>query len=401
MNRLDFYYRQKVTEAELDQAFAHAEDADRALMTDTARTGVQSGMTVTEQGTPNMTVQVAAGIAYTPNGERMSVATTQNVNCAQDYNAVTTAVAGVGNEKWISIFIGFDRTLTDPRVDGNSLTVYFSRAEAYAFRVVQGSEATAGTATRPSLDSSRTLLADVLLVYGSTTVTNSMISTTRRQDSIVVSGTPRALARGKVNDALSDILGWYNAHVNGTADEHLAVDVGYAGTATTWFAGEAIGAMSVEAMLDQIVTKVTDHLNGFLRIKTAGLISPTAGSNTTNTYADVASFSATTAALNVGDVIVFFGDVVTETNGAVTGLMRVMCSENGGGYTAVTGSESVWTTAAAQVQTLGLLGMRIIGTAGAATLKVQIRNDGTGNSVGTLASAGGDIFYLVLRFSNV
>ena len=253
MNRLDYYFRQKVSESELDQGFAYAETADKAIIADHGRTGVISGLTVAEQAVPNMTVQVASGVAYDPTGQRCSVAGVQNVNCAADYNAVSTAVAGGGNEKWISVHIMFARSLSDPRTDGNSLTVYFQRAESYSFKVVQGAEALAGAAVRPSIDPDGVLLCDILLAFGTTAVTNAMISTTRRMDSIVVSGSPRSIRRGLVKDALSDLLGFYNNHVTAAADKHAAADINYGGGAA-WADATANPAATVEAQFDKIIT---------------------------------------------------------------------------------------------------------------------------------------------------
>ncbi len=46
-DRLNYYFRQRVTEDELDLGFANAEDAERALMTDMHVTGVLAGAVVT------------------------------------------------------------------------------------------------------------------------------------------------------------------------------------------------------------------------------------------------------------------------------------------------------------------------------------------------------------------
>lgn len=268
MHRVDYYFRQKVTEAELDKGFDYTEQAIWNLALDPDLVGIMSGLTVAQQGVPNMTVAIAAGVAYDQLGRRLRVPAPQNLNCAVDYNNVATAVAAPGNEKWLSVFLGFKRDLSDPRTDGNSLPVYFERAESFELRVVQGAEAAAGAATRPALDSGRLLLADVKLAHNQTSVVTANLSTTRRQDVFVVAGSPRALAKGTMKGALTDLLGWYNAHVAGS-DKHAAAHVDYAGGGA-WKDGTTNPATSVELQLDKIVADLV-HANGAKRIGQAAL----------------------------------------------------------------------------------------------------------------------------------
>lgn len=179
-NRRDFYFRQKVTEAELDDAFNELETAERYLASDLGLTGIAVGMVVAQQASPNLTVQVSGpGVVYDQTGQRVAIPSTQNVNCAVDEGAINTAVVTPGNSRILSLFIEFDRTLSDPRVDGNSNTVYFVRAEGYAFNVVAGTENVSPSA--PALRSDQILLADITLVFGQTTIVTGDISTTRRE----------------------------------------------------------------------------------------------------------------------------------------------------------------------------------------------------------------------------
>lgn len=252
MNRLDYYFRQKVTEAELDQGFTYCETADKALVTDHGRIGVITGATVAEQGVPDLTVQVAGGVVYDKSGQRINIPSTQNVDCSKDFNLVSTSVAAPGNEKWVSVFAQFDRALSDPRTDGNGLTVYFQRAETFKFKVVQGAEAGAGFGVRPTLDGTNILLSDALLTFGMTAIHNADISASRRESSIVIAGSPRAITQGQVNSALANLLTYYNNHVTGAADKHPAADVNYAGGGA-WADGTTNPAASAEAQFDKII----------------------------------------------------------------------------------------------------------------------------------------------------
>jgi hypothetical protein len=115
-------------------------------------------------------------------GRRVFFSALQNVNVAQDDNGVSTAVSAAGKEKVVSVFVKFERLLSDPRIDGNSLTVFFRRDESFKCVVAQGGEAAAGSAVPPLLRSDAILLADVTRRFGQTQVLSNSISTARRQD---------------------------------------------------------------------------------------------------------------------------------------------------------------------------------------------------------------------------
>lgn len=268
MERLSFYFRQKVTAGELNEALDNAEDADTAALRDSALTGVVSGMAVTAQSSPNMTVQIGQGVAYDHTGLRINIPSTQTVNCAQDESAVSTTVLTTGNEKYLSIFVVADRVLSDPRTDGNSQTVYFRQGLTYRLRVVQGAESPAGTAVAPSLDPDAILLADVLLPFGAATVTNGMISVTRRQDVFTSVGTARTVRTGTAAAAVASLNVNYNNHVLGLADAHPGTTIAYGGGGN-WKDGTTNPATTVEAQLDKIVSDLATN-GGAAKISTAG-----------------------------------------------------------------------------------------------------------------------------------
>ena len=146
MNRKDFYFEQLVTQADLDEAYDYAEQADQFLMVDHGYVGICDGLEVTAQAIEDLTVNVAVGRAYDQDGQRCAVDATEVLDLSQDSNAVTTAVSTPGNEKWISVFIAFDRSLSDTRVDGNAVSLQYERAESVQYIVDQGAEAVAGSA---------------------------------------------------------------------------------------------------------------------------------------------------------------------------------------------------------------------------------------------------------------
>jgi hypothetical protein len=252
--RKNFFFRQRVTAAELDSAFDDLEDADHNLAGDLGFTGVLANAVVSQHAPiADLTVDVSGPASILDQlGRRVFFFALQNVNVGQDDNGVSTAESAAGKEKVVSVFVRFDRLLSDPRIDGNSLTVFFRRDESFKFSVAQGAEAAAGEAIPPALRSDAILLADVTRRFGQAQVGADAISTARRQDAFVLPGAPRSLRRGRTSEALSDLLGFYNAHAIGTADRHAAAAIDYAGGAP-WADGTTNPAATVEAQIDKIV----------------------------------------------------------------------------------------------------------------------------------------------------
>lgn len=263
--RRDYYFRQKVTEAELDAGFEGLEQADFNIAIDHDFTGINTGLTVAEAAVPDLTVDVALGTAYSKQGERIRVSGTQNVDCSQDDGGTPTAVAVPGNTKVVSVFIEFDRALSDPRIDGNSLTVYFVRAESFAFSVVQGAEAAIGAEVPPPLDSAKLLLADIRLVNGGTTITNAgvvgvydQIDTTRREDAFKFTGGTVEIEEGTAYDGIDALLTALNNHIDGAANKHPADEVTYSDV-VPWLDGTSLGgATVVDDVQEAILWILTD-----------------------------------------------------------------------------------------------------------------------------------------------
>ena len=253
-NRKDFYFRRTCTEAELDSAFADLEDADHHLAGDLGFVGVLANAVVSQHApVADLTVDVSGpGIILDQLGQRVFFSALQNVNVAQDDNGVSTDVSANGKERVVSVFVKFDRVLSDPRIDGNSLTVFFQRDESFKFSVAQGAEAAAGAAVPPVLRADAILLADVTRRFGQAQIGSDVISTARRQDAFAFTGAPRSLRRGRTIEAVADLLGFHNAHVLGTADRHAAAAIDYLGGGA-WADGTANPAATVSAQLDKLI----------------------------------------------------------------------------------------------------------------------------------------------------
>ena len=280
-NRTDFPFRQILTAADLDLAFANAEAADRDLSADNALAtvdlsqtdgGVVAGLVPTVLG--GLTLTIPVGTAYDNLGRRIRVAAPLTLDISQ---SGTTAIGAAGlptggastapiapNERWLSVFIQFDRLLTDPRIDGAGATVFFNSAESFRFYVTQTADLALPLleGTRPPMEPGRVHLCDLRRDLAGI-VAGSLIATTevatilpRRQDWFVrqAAGIPivrastgvpaggRGIRASSIRSALDFLLGYYNDHVrndlvSGTAaDRHTASQIGYT-LGPTWLDG--------------------------------------------------------------------------------------------------------------------------------------------------------------------
>jgi hypothetical protein len=282
--RRNYHFRQKVQEDELDVGFALLEEAQWNYAVDNGTFGIVEGLEASEKsGTPNLTIDVAKGAAYDQTGRRVAQpALSENVDVSQDSNASSTTVASGGNEKWVSVFIVFDRLLDDVREDGNGDPIYFVEDEAYEFVVVQGAEASIGAAVRPSLLSNGLLVVDINRTNGQTQIFNADIFTNRTQHAFLVEGAYLEIRQGKATDAIADIVDAYNAHIDGSGDQHLATDMLYGGGAA-WLDGTTNPAGTMEDTIDALIVGLKST------------VSTTSGSNKLGSASLVGSLSTIVA----------------------------------------------------------------------------------------------------------
>ena len=261
-DRTDFYFRQRVTEAELDLAFTLLEQADRILATDIGVFGIISGAVPAPHApVADLTIDLTAGgRAYDRLGQRIFFGTGQRVDCAVDAAGVPTDVKAQGNERSLGVFLRFTRQLSDPRTDGNSQQVYFRRDESFQFVVRQGVEAAAGTAVPVPLQDDELLVCDVKRVFGRAQIQAGDIDVSRRQafvfaraDAVEVqTGLWKVLAPAKPNaqaslDAADAVL---SDHLSGTARRHAADAIDF--TPHAFLASKNVGA-ALSEFLDALM----------------------------------------------------------------------------------------------------------------------------------------------------
>ncbi len=275
MDRFNFYYRQKVTEAELDAALSAAERADWNLAADIGVTGVISGGTVVQHDpVPNKTVDITGPLkSYDRTGRRVFIGAGVPLDLSVDEDGVSTDVDVFGNERWLSVFVAFDRSLSDPRTDGAGQQIQFQQNESYRFVVRQGAEAATGMATPVPLDDDLLLLADVRRhqdigdpAPDPNIILDGDINTDRREAFVVFNagqisaetGLFVRLAGGDVQAVLAAADAAFDAailrmddHVNGVAEKHPAADVTLDATSYTFIGQGGAGGVVVPAHVRQ------------------------------------------------------------------------------------------------------------------------------------------------------
>ena len=285
-NRRDYFFRQLVSESELDDGFTGLEDADRALAVDVGvaavdfdsdNGGIHAGLDAVATG--GLNVSVSAGAAADNVGRRVAIPAgpaivvdlsktgTTNVGVGGTPIGGVPTAPGVGLKRWVTLFIFFDRALSDERTDGTGADVFFQRDESFRFAVSQGTPAASPTNKAP-LQSGKLLLSDYVVNDAGAIETTD---TSRRQVWIraVDSGQPttrvgtgfavRGLEEDNgIREAIKQLLGYYNDHVNPleNADPHPAGGATYA-AGETWFDGTQLGAgvpSNVQDALDAVQT---------------------------------------------------------------------------------------------------------------------------------------------------
>lgn len=258
-DRTDHYFRQRVTEAELDLGFELLEQADRNLASDIGLFGIVSGaVPVPHVPVADLTIDLdAPGRAYDRLGQRIFFGSDQRVDCSVDTTGVSTDIDPAdGEERWLSVSLRFDRLLSDERTDGNGQRIFFRRDEGFELVVRQGPPAAAGAAPRLPLQQDELLVCDVLRRSGQTQIVQSDIDTSRRQAFVFAQGDSvgvfadlwRVLNPGvpTMQATLDDLDATLDQHFTAGGRRHDATAIDYA---PTGFLSE----QNVKAALDQLV----------------------------------------------------------------------------------------------------------------------------------------------------
>ncbi len=266
-DRTDFHFRQRVSEAELDLAFELLEKADRNLAADVGIYGIISGAEPTPHApVPDLTIDLTApGRAYDNLGQRIFFGSGQTVDCSVDHAGIPTSVPVAGQERWLGVFLRFERLLSDPRTDGNSQQVFFRRDESFEIVVRQGAPAAIGAAVKVPLVADELLVCDIRRANGQVQILAPAIDTSRRQAFIFAQGDAVEIVSGlwnilqpavnTVQAALDEIDAELNDHFTGAARRHPAAHVDYPPHGF-------VAANTVKGALDEIVDDLSSAVAG-------------------------------------------------------------------------------------------------------------------------------------------
>jgi hypothetical protein len=266
-DRVDYFYRQRVTEAELDLGFALLEKADHDLAADIGIYGVVSGAVPTPH-TPvaDLSIDLSApGCAYDHLGQRVFFGTGQTVNLAVDSTGIPTEVSAATQQRWLGVFLRFKRLLSDPRTDGNSQQVFFRRDESFEIVVRQGPQAPIGAAPKVALVDDELLICDVLRRAGQTQLQAGDISIARRQSFIFAKGNAvevqsalwKAIssAANTVQSAFNSVDSLFATHFDGSGNRHKSQAIDYTPHGF-------VTALTVGTVIDEIIDKLTASTDG-------------------------------------------------------------------------------------------------------------------------------------------
>jgi hypothetical protein len=207
MDFFDWYFKQIVTQAQMDWAFERVETAMHSLSLDDKMLGIVKGMSVVQHAPlPDKTVDLGGpGVARDPEGQRIAIEDALTVvDCSQDEFG-TDSNPSPGEQRYISVFVRFKRNLTEQALDGNNVPIWTKQLESFEVFVRMGSSAAVPVPAPLMADA--VLVCDILVAAGFTAILNGDIDLSRREDWVRFSGTVLGdRYYGTPSEAVDDIL---------------------------------------------------------------------------------------------------------------------------------------------------------------------------------------------------
>jgi len=296
-DRFNWFFRQLVSESEMDGADSALEGADRNFAVDfefgvgtlgseyggITTSGLDLVVAIVGATQPVATgVRVYAGVAYDSSGRRVphSPVSYSTID-ARRAGSTTIGETGLmllpdgpdiqplaGFERWLSIFIVSGRLLDDPRIDGAGDPVYYEEGESFQFYVKAGAlYALSGAPAIPDppLESGKVLLADLKITNTGGDLEYQTPDVQRRQDWLRATSVATfpyfTLVAGNPRFAIREVLRYLNQHVAGLAGRQLASTIDYEG-GSPWIDGTTNPATSVEGQLDKIIEDLKKQTAG-------------------------------------------------------------------------------------------------------------------------------------------
>lgn len=241
----------------MDGADDLVESAIWNLSVDTGLHGVMSGLVLAENGVPDLTVIVSGpGVAYDQTGRRIFVPTDQPVDVEFDSSNVATEVSLPGNVRIISVYVKYDRELSNLKKDGNNVDVFYDIDESYAFIVEQSAEGV--DPPPPALKADAKLLGDITRAFGANTIENADISFARTQYAFDLTAGSLHVTGGTAEEAAQGILNALNAHLTDLSSAHTTAAID--GTEVDTGYGYVLSAGDLETQISDIYYETTGHM---------------------------------------------------------------------------------------------------------------------------------------------
>ncbi len=266
-SRVDFHFKQRVTEAELDLAFTLLEQADHDLAADLGIYGIISGAAPAQHSpVPDLSVDLTSPTrAYDRLGQRIFFGTDQTIDCASDLVGIPTEITIPGNARWLGVFLRFTRQLSDPRTDGNAQQVFFRHDESFEIIVRQAPEGPSGSEQRVALQADELLICDVHRGYAQSQLLNADIDLSRRQAFIFAQGDAVGVQSGAwtilqpaletAQAALDEVDTELNTHFAGAGRRHPAAAIDFSPSGF-------ITSDDLQAALTELITLLSSATSG-------------------------------------------------------------------------------------------------------------------------------------------
>jgi cytoskeletal protein CcmA (bactofilin family) len=179
-----------------------------------------SGGAVTPHSPVSWKVILGISAARDDNGDRIKIASPETIDMEPSGDP------GVGNEVYMSAFLSYTATETVPDVDGHGVAYYKDYDDGYAITVVEGTAASSGAATPPSIPAGKLCICDVLVthaVYVRGNIQTADISISRQVEFTWPSSLSSITVDGDIT-CTDDIS--YDGTLTGTATTGTSIDVG-------------------------------------------------------------------------------------------------------------------------------------------------------------------------------
>lgn len=246
MERVQSYYRQRVTDSDLNAMLDDVENGIGLVQVALCdKLGITTGLAVAAQAPESLSVDVGSGEALDKVGAVIVVDVAQVLDCTIDEDGASTTPVASGSERWLTIFLKLSRVPSEPKVDGYGNIVYYRQTSSFDLLVRQAEEQPVGTNLLPALDDRYILLADVCRVQGEATISAARVDLSRTERLLertleahqssssagihhadqIIDDTAALYHGANVQLTLDALATYLSSHLGGTPSRHDATEI--------------------------------------------------------------------------------------------------------------------------------------------------------------------------------